>query len=70
MISIALTLPAETCVNIEKIGGNSEVLVPFMSVVCNCQTDTKGTGSNGYGQPQAVAEWDDVAVPCHVGIVG
>jgi len=59
----------ETCVNVEQYGGQSEVLVPLMAAVCKCQTDTKNTGSNGYGQPQAVAERCDVAIPCHVGVV-
>jgi len=41
-----------------------------MAVVCKCKTDTKSTCGNDYGQPQAVAERCDVAIPCHVGIVG
>jgi len=56
-------------VNVEQYGGQSEVLVPVMAVVCKCQTDTKSTGGNGYGQPQAVAERCDVTITCHVGVV-
>jgi len=41
-----------------------------MPVVYNCKTDTDRTGGNGYGQPQSVAERCDVAIPCHVGLVG
>jgi hypothetical protein len=41
-----------------------------MAAVCKCQTDTDSTGSNGYGQPQAVAERCDVAIPCYVGSAG
>jgi hypothetical protein len=67
---IALTLLAETCVNIQQNGGNGEVLVPLMSVVCNCQTDTKSTERNDYGQPQTVAERCDIAGPCHVVVAG
>ena len=40
-----------------------------MAVVCKCQTDTKSTAGNGYGQPKAVAERCDVAIPCHVGLI-
>jgi hypothetical protein len=54
-------------VNVEKYGGHSEVVVGLMAEVCKCQTDTKSTGNNGYGQPHAVAEWCDVAIPCRVG---
>jgi hypothetical protein len=68
--SKALTLLTETCVNAEDYCGKSEVLFPLISVVYNCHTDTKSTKSNAYGQPQAVAEWYDVAIPCHVRIVG
>jgi hypothetical protein len=68
--SITLTLLTETCVNGEDYFGKNEVLFPLMAVVCNCQTDTKSTDGNGYGQPQAVAERCDVAIPCHVGVVG
>jgi len=67
---IALTLLTETCVNVEQYGGHRVFLVPLMAAVCKCQTDTDSTGSNGYGQPQAVAERCDVAVPFHVGVVG
>jgi hypothetical protein len=67
---INLTLLTETCVNVEQYGGHSVVLVPLMAVVRKCQTDTDSTGSNGYGQPQAVAERCDVAIPWHVGVVG
>ena len=67
---IALTLLAETCVNVEQYGGPSETLVPLMAVVCKCQADTSCTGDNGYGQPQAVVERCDEAIPCHVRIVG
>jgi hypothetical protein len=65
-----MTLPTETCVNVEQYGGHSEVLVPVMAVVCKCQTDTGSTGCNGYGQPQAIAERCDVAIPCHVRVAG
>jgi len=57
-------------VNVEQYVGHSEVLVPLMAVVCKCQTDTYSTGGDGYGQPQAVAERCDVAIPCHVGVAG
>jgi len=57
-------------VNIEQYGGEREVLVPLMAVVCKCQTDTDNAGGNDYGQPQAVVKWCDVAVPYHVGVVG
>jgi hypothetical protein len=67
---VALTLLTETRVNVEQYGGHSEVLVPLMAVVYKCQTDTKSTGGNDYCQPQAVAERCDVAIPCHVGVVG
>jgi hypothetical protein len=67
---IALTLLKETRLVGEEYGGQSEAVVPLMAVVCNCKTDTDGTGDNGYGQPQAVAESCDVAIPCHVGVVG
>jgi hypothetical protein len=63
-------LPTETCVNGEENGGKSEILFPFISVVCNCQADTNSTDGNGYGQPQAVAERCDVAIPCNVGVPG
>jgi len=66
---IALTLTTDRRVNIEKYGGQREVLVPVMAVVRKCQTDSKSTDSNGYGQPQAAAERCDVAIPCHVGFV-
>jgi len=56
-------------VNVEQYGGVSEVLVPVMAVVCKCQTGTKGTDGNGYGQPQAVAERCEVTIPCHFGVV-
>ena len=48
---IALTLPTETCVNVEQYGGHSETLVPLISADGKCQTDTESTGGNGYGQP-------------------
>jgi hypothetical protein len=63
-------LLTETCVNVEQYGGHSEVVVGLMAEVCKCQTDTKCTRCKGYGQPQAVAERCDVAIPCHVGVVG
>ena len=56
--------------NVEQYGGQRDFLVPLMAVVCKCQTDTDSTGSNGCGQPQAVAERCDVAIPCHVGVAG
>jgi hypothetical protein len=67
---IALTLLTETCVNVEQYGRQSETLVPMMAVVCKYQADTNCTGDNGYGQPQAVAERCDVAIPCHIRVVG
>jgi hypothetical protein len=70
IIFIDLTLLTETCMNVEQYGGHSEALVPVMAVVCMCQADTESTGGKGYGQPQAVAEWCDVAIPCHIGVVG
>jgi hypothetical protein len=68
--SITLTLLTETCVNAEEYCGKSEVLFSLISVVCNCHTHTKNTDGNGYGQPHAVAERCDVAIPCHVRVVG
>jgi len=62
-------LLTEERVYVEEYGGQREVLVPLMAVVCKCQTDTKNTSSNGYCQPQAVAEWCDVAIPCQFGVV-
>ena len=47
IIFIALTLLTETCVNVEKYSGHSEVVVGLMAEVCKCQTDTDSTGSNG-----------------------
>ena len=69
MIFFSLTLLTKTSVNAEQYGGQSEVLVSLMAVFCKCQADTSCTGDNGYGQPQAVAERCDVAIPCHVRIV-
>ena len=66
---IGLTLMTETRVNVEEYGGHGEALVSLMAVVCKCQTNTKSTGGSGYGQPHAVAERCDVAIPCHVGVV-
>jgi hypothetical protein len=56
--------------NVEEYGGHCEVLVLLMAVVYNCQRDSKCTGNNSYGQPQAVAERCDVATPFHVRVVG
>ena len=67
---IVLTLLTETCMNVEQYGGHSEALILLMAVVCKCQTDTDSTGGNGYGQPQAVTEWCNIAIPYHVGVVG
>ena len=67
---MCLTLLTETCVNGEQYGGHREVLFPLMAVVCKCQADTHSRGGNGYGQPQAVVERCDVAIPCNVGVVG
>jgi len=67
---IRLTLITKTCMNVEDYDGHGEALVSLMAVVCKCQTNTKNTGGNGYGQPHAVAERCDVAIPCHVGVVG
>ena len=63
-------MPTETCVNVEKYGGQREVLVPLMAVVYKCQTDTDSTGGKGYGQPQAVAKRCDETVPCYFGVIG
>jgi len=63
-------LSTETCVNVEQYGRKTEVLVPLMVAVCNCQTGTDSTDRNNYGQPQVVAKWCDVAIPSHVGFVG
>jgi len=57
-------------VNVEQYGGHSEVVVGLTAEVCKCQTDTKGTCGNGYGQPQAVAERCDVEIPCHIRVAG
>jgi len=57
-------------VNVEQYGGHRQVLLPLMAVVCKCQADTYNTGGNGYGQPQAVTERFDVAIPCHIGVAG
>ena len=70
IIFIALTLLTETCVNVEQYGRHRETLVPLMAIGCKCQTDTDSTGSDGYGQPQAVAERCDIAIPCYVGVDG
>ena len=67
---IALTLLTETRLNIEQYGGQREVLVPLMAVVCKCQTNTDNTGGNSYGQPQVVTERCDIAIPRHVGVAG
>ena len=67
---INLTLLTETCMNVEEYGGRGEALIPLVAVVYKYQTNTKSAGGNGYGQPQAVAEGCDVAIPCHVGVVG
>jgi len=56
--------------NVEQYVGHSEVVVGLMAEVCKCQADTKGTCGKGYGQPQAVAKRCDVAIPCHVAVVG
>jgi len=63
-------LPTETCVNVEQYGGHSEVLLPVMAVICKCQTDSKSTDGNDYGQPHAVTERCDVAIPCHIRFAG
>jgi hypothetical protein len=63
-------LLAQTAKHVEEYGGQSDALVPLLDIVCKCQTDTKDTNSNGYDQPQAVAERCDIAIPCHVGVVG
>jgi hypothetical protein len=67
---IGLTFLTKTRVNMEQNGGHIKVLVPLMTVVCKCQTNTQSTGGNGYGQPQAVAERCDVAIPRHIRVVG
>ena len=58
----------ETCVNVKQYGRKSEVMVLLVALVCKSQTDADSTGGNDYGQPQAVAERCDVAIPCHVGL--
>jgi len=63
-------LLTDTRVNVEQYGGQREVLVLVMAIILKCQTDTNSTGSNGYGQPQAVAAGCDIAIPCHVRFVG
>jgi hypothetical protein len=60
----------ETRLDGEEYGEQSEALVPLIAVGSKCQTNTEGTGGNGHGQPQAVAESCDVAIPCHVGSAG
>jgi hypothetical protein len=67
---LCLTLLTDTCVNAEQYGGQREALGPLMAVVCKCETDTDSTGSNGYGQPQAVAAGCDIVIPYHVRVVG
>jgi hypothetical protein len=62
-------LPTETCVNVKQYGRNSEFMVLLIALVCKYQTDADSTGGNDYGQPQAVAERCDVAIPCHVGLI-
>jgi len=69
-VFIALTLLTETRLNVEEYGGHSKALLPLMAVDCKCQTDTENTGSNGYSHPQAVAERCEVAIPCHIRVVG
>jgi hypothetical protein len=66
---VNLTLLTETCVNVEQYRGHGEVVVGLIADVCKCQRDTKGTCGNGYGQPQAVTERCDVAIPCHFRVV-
>jgi len=45
-------------------------LVALVTEVGECKADKKNTGSNGYGQPQAVAERCDVVIPSHIGSAG
>lgn len=56
--------------NVEEYGGKGEAVVPLIAVVCKFHGDADSTGSNGYGQPQAVAERRDIAIPCHVRVAG
>jgi hypothetical protein len=70
MAFMALTLLTETRLNVEEYGGHSKALLSLTAVDCKCQTDTEKTGSNCYGHPQAVAERCEVAIPCHIGVVG
>ena len=44
-------------------------MVLLVALGCKCQTDGNSTGGNGYGQPQAVAERCDVAIPYLIGIL-
>jgi len=63
-------LLAQTSKHVEQYGWHSEALVPIMTILCKCQTDAENTNSNGYGQPQTVAERCDVAIPRHIRVVG
>ena len=47
---VGLNLLTETRLNIGQYGGHSEVLVPLMTVVYKCQTDTTSTGGKSYGK--------------------
>ena len=67
---IALNLLTETCVNVEKYGGQTEFLAPLTAVVYKCQADTDSTDGNGYGQPQDVAKRCDETVPFYAVVVG
>ena len=65
-----LTWLTHVAKHVEHYCGHSNALVPLMAVVCKCQTDTENTSSNGNGQPQAVAQRCDIAIPSHVRVAG
>ena len=65
-----LTLLTQTRRNVEQYVSQIESLLAVVTEVGECKTGTKNTSSNGYGQPKAVAERCDVAIPSHVGVAG
>lgn len=62
-----LTLLTYTRGNAEYCVIQTESLLALVTKVGEGKSDTKSTGSNDDGQPQAVPESCDVATPCHVG---
>jgi hypothetical protein len=64
------TLLTDTRRNVEYCVNQTESLLVLVIDVGECKADTKSTAGNGYGQPQAVAERCEVAIPCHVGSAG